>query len=46
MQRKKVKVGKLKVSKETVVLCRSKWKNGGLCVGLYGESEATLIVGT
>ena len=25
---------------------RSEWRNCGLCVGLYGESGATLLVGT
>ena len=28
------------------VLCQRDWRNCGFCVGLYGESGATLLVGT
>jgi len=35
-----------KLTFSALALRRSEWRNCGLCVGLYGESGATLLVGT
>jgi len=36
----------MKLTFRALALRQSEWSNYGLCVGLYGESGATLLVGT